>query len=208
MLNCPYTSSCKRLICDFSCKVFAEYSHWTNRCKISLNNPAIKASLDQISLADTLIKKAAEDNLPESSFTTMSVYSGNKPLLIADLVTYLAITRYCKDAGFYNGTYKLDFADYLDETKKSWNNRYNATDLEDMKIWIRSSKYLIITNLGLVKFGDFESQLLLSILQERYEPERYTIIVLDKGRFALPGKQESMFYSKLRNELKLRGVKL
>ena len=104
--------------------------------------------------------------------------------------------------------YKLNFSQYLDETKKSWNTRYNSEHLEDVNIWINSSKYLVISNLGLIRFGDFESQTLLALLQQRYDTDKYTYVFLEKGKYSLLGKSDSLFYSKLKQEFKSRGVNI
>lgn len=209
MINCPYNNCCIKSFCDLSCSEYSEFMHWMNRCDLTVKNPCICASLEDICLANDLIQKSIEDtNNQNSNYMHISVYSGDKSQYMADLTAYLAICKYCRNIGFYNGVYKLNFAKYLDEIKKSWNSRYNSEHLEDMKIWIHSSRYLIIYNLGLVRFGDFESQTLLSIFQDRYTDDKYTILALDKGKFSLPGKLDSLFYLKLKQELVARGAKL
>ena len=207
MLGCPYNNSCIKPSCDLSCGDFSEFEHWANRCGLTITNPALTASESKIKEADQLIQSAKQDIDIDSSYIHISVYSGEKAQLMADLTSYVAICKYCRNIGFYNGVYKLNFSQYLDEIKKSWNTRSNEK-LDDMKIWIASSKYLIICNLGLVRFGDFESQTLLSIFQERYDQEKYTTLILEKGKFSLPGKSDSLFYSKLKKEITSRGVRL
>lgn len=179
-----------------------------NRCGLSITNPALKASKEQIQLAEHLLKKAREDDSIDSNYIHISVHSDEKPQYVADLTSYVAICKYCRNSGFYNGVYKLNFAQYLEEIKKSWNNRYNAEVLEDIKIWVNSAKYLVICNLGLVRFGDFESQTLLSLFQERYDQDKYTIVILEKGKYNLPGKSDSIFYAKLKKEITSRGVRI
>ena len=189
-----------------SCSEFAELEHWMNRCNISLNSPMFSADVSKIKIADDLIKAAhADEGLTNSNYIHLSVYRGDSTPLMADLTSYVAICRYCRNIGFYNGVYKLNFSKYLDEIKKTWSTRHDSYTLEDMKIWVQSSKYLIIYNLGLVRFGDFESQTLLSILQDRYAVDKNTIFILEKGNSGLPGKPDSVFYNKLKREVNLRG---
>lgn len=208
MKNCPYNNTCIKYRCDFACKSYAEFEHWANRCSITLLNPLFLSGKDKISQASRIIRKAESDDISRSSYLHLGIYSGDKSQLTADLIAYLAILRYCQGSGLYHGVYKLNFSQYLDEIKKSWNTKSNSEKLEDIKIWIRSSKCLVICNLGLVRFGDFESQTLLSIFQERYDQEKYTIVVLDGGKLSLPGKADSVFYQKLKNEIALRGVRV
>lgn len=207
MIGCPYNNTCIKATCDLACSEFSEFEHWSNRCGLSITNPALRVSQDKILEADSLLQEAQLDFKDTSNYIHISVYSGEKAPLMADLTSYVAICKYCRNIGFYNGVYKLNFSQYLDEIKKSWNTR-NNDKLDDIKIWIKSSKYLIIYNMGLVRFGDFESQTLLSIFQERYDQEKYTILILEKGKFSLPGKSDSLFYSKLKKEITSRGVQI
>jgi hypothetical protein len=68
-----------------------------------------------------------------------------------------------------------------------------------MKIWNQSAKYLIISNLEYIKFSDFESQTLLSLLQSRDKPDKTTFIILSK-REPLVGT-DSIFFSRLKHRL-------
>jgi hypothetical protein len=138
--------------------------------------------------------------------SNIEVFKHSYPLQYADIVSYVAICKYCKNRGLYNGVYKLNFSKYLDEIKQNWNTRANDQKLNDIKIWIESSSYLIIYNLGLVRFGDFESQILLSILQDRIHSK--TAVILEPGKYGLLGKPDSIFFSKLKTEFVSRGVDL
>ena len=207
MIGRPYNNTCIKPICDLACSEFSEFEHWSNRCGLTITNPALRANQTKILEADSLIQSARQDIHNDSNYIHISVYSGDKSQFMADLTSYVAICKYCRNIGFYNGVYKLNFSQYLDEIKKSWNTRNNSK-LDDIKIWIKSSKYLVICNMGLVRFGDFESQTLLSIFQERYDQEKYTILILEKGKFSLPGKSDSLFYAKLKKEIASRGVKI
>ena len=208
MNNCLYNNSCIRFKCDLACKPYTEFEHWFNRCGLTTKNPLFLADQSKYEVCNELLKSAELDLRDESNYMHIGVYSGPNAQLVADLTTYLAIIRYCLGCGLYNGVYRLNFSEYLDEIKSSWNNRSNTTSLDNMKIWIKSSKCVIIYNLGLVRFGDFESQTLLSIFQERYDQEKYTIVVLENGKLSLPGKHDSMFYQKLKNEISARGVRV
>ncbi len=208
MLNCPYNNTCIKSSCDLACGEFSEFEHWRIRNGLTLNNPVVKADYKQLMECYNILEAARSDTNTTSNFNHIGIYSGQNPQYTADLITYIAICYYCKDIGFYQGVYELNFLKYLDEIKASWNTRSDSELLSDMKIWIQSSKYLVICNMGLVRFGDFESQTLLSIFQERYSEDKYTILVLDGGKFALPGKPDSLFYNKLKKEITDRGVNI
>lgn len=208
MKNCPYNNSCIRLRCDRSCKTYTEFEHWANRCGLTVKSPIFCAEQSKIEIASEILKKAQNDALPNSNYLHLGVYSGSDFQVIGDLITYLAIVKYCSGAGLYNGVYRLNFSQYLEETKNSWDRSYDTSFLDDIKIWLRTCRCLIIFNLSLIRFGDFESQTLLSIFQQRYDQNKSTIVVLEGGRLCLPGKLDSIFYQKLKNEMTLRGVRL
>lgn len=184
--------------------MFAEYSHWADRCDIKITNPAFKAKREDIVKADSILAKAEEDD-PNAAFNHLSAPKVNNVIFTTDITTLYTIHKYCQGIGFYNGVYKLDLFQYFEDVKGTWNNRRPQGNLEDIDIWIKSSRVLVIYNISMVRFGDFESQTLLRILQDRYDPEKRTVIVLEE-KFGLVGKSDSMFFIRLRDELKSRGV--
>lgn len=204
MNKCPFNITCSHSVCDTSCKYFAEYSHWADRCGIKISNPAFKAKVADIVKADSLLSQAEEGNI-DSSFTHLAATKVNNVILTSDITSLYAIHKYCQGIGFYNGVYKLDIFKYFDDIKSSWNNRKPSSDLDDVEIWIRSCRILVIYNVSMVRFGDFESQTLLRILQDRYDPEKLTAIIVEE-KFGFVGKPDSVFFVRLRDELKSRGV--
>ena len=206
---CPFNNSCIKTVCDMSCAQRSEIEHWMNRCGIKLTNPSIQANRREINTAARVLDATQEAaKIRNSGFANIGVLSTKNAQYMADLVAYVAICKYCQTNGFYNGVYKLNFSKYLEDIKSSWNNRSDSTSLEDVKNWINSARFLIITNLGFVRFGDFESQTLLNIFQDRYDSDKFTIVVLEDSKYSLPGKSDSLFYNKLKNELENRSVRL
>ena len=204
--DCPYKSSCTRLVCDYACSMFTTYDHWASRSSITLHNPVFGSTIDQLQNIHKIVRRSIEDKENDrSNLRHLSVLNTQRDRYNADLATYFIISKYCFNKGLRGGVYKLDFSDYIEEIKKSWSNRQPKDDLEYRQIWIKDCNFLVIYNLGLVKFGDFESQTLLSILQQRYE-QKYTIVIIEKGSFI--GKFDSPFYQRLKKEFNLRGSKL
>ena len=73
-------------------------------------------------------------------------------------------------------------------------------ELEYMNIWARSAKILIISNFDYVNFGDFESQTLLNLLQERQNGELTTILVTPSLK-TLVSSKASIFFNSLKTRL-------
>lgn len=209
MHNCPFNNSCIKTVCDMSCSSKSEFEHWMHRCDLKLTNPMVNASRTDINTAARVLDATQDAKIiRNSNAANIGVLSTKNPQYMADLVAYVAISKYCQGNGFYNGVYKLNFSKYLEDIKESWNSRTDPTKLEDKRNWIQASKFLVISNLGFVRFGDFESQTLLNIFQDRYDSDKFTIVVLEDSKHSLPGKSDSLFYKKLRDELDHRSVRL
>lgn len=209
MQNCPFNKDCLRFECDLACKNYIQLNHWLDRSNVSISNSVFSASPEEISAANQIIVSSLQDkhNIL-SNYTHLSVCKVSRTQFTADLISYVASTRYCRNIGVYHGVYKLNYFQYLNDIKASWNSRSVNPNLEDIQIWIKSAKYLVIYNLELVKFGDFEAQTLLSIFQERASEDNYSIVVLPKSSISLLGKHDSVFYKKLKDEIESRGVKV
>lgn len=205
MLKCPYNSNCSKLGCDLSCAHFSETLHWIDRANLQVKSGVFTCSLKDCETAHKIVEQAINDLGTNSQYAHLSVTQTDNPQYTAECLAYYIIFRYCRGIGFYNGIYKLNLLDYIDRIKASWSTREPSDRLENIKIWIKSSKYLIITNLDLIRFGDFESQTLLSILQDRYGDDNVTIICLSKGQYGLVGKPDSLFFARLKSELLNRG---
>ena len=150
----------------------------------------------------------AHSDVGKSQYSGISVIETTKPIQYADSLSYTIILKYCLGQGFYGGVYELNFYSYLKAIQESWSSRRQDAELENIKIWIASCQYLVIYNLSLVRFGDFESQTLLSIFQERSIPDKYTVIILESGDYSLLGKPDSAFFAKLKKEMSARGVRV
>ena len=126
-------------------------------------------------------------------------YFARDTIKVAKAFCYCAICLYGQGTAFSGGVYHLNFHKYIDEIKKSWNTRYETDWLEYARLWSMSSDYLIISHMDYIKFNDFESQTLLSILQERSKPDKTTIVVVPKLNQIVG---EGNFYATLISRLK------
>lgn len=165
--------------CDLACPIHAEISYWMDRCNIYMDNPILNSDPRLISSAVRVL----EDNKGSSVF----VRSDNT-VETADRLAYCAICLHGRGTGLSHGIYNLNFSLYVDEIKRSWQTRSESEDLEYMRIWSNSSTYLIVSHMDFVKFGDFESQTLLGLLQQRMSPSKTTLCVIpDKNKLVGSG---------------------
>lgn len=171
MHNCIFTAHCMESCCDKSCPMLVETSYLLERNNISMSSPVFYKYSDKI---DTFCK------LIDDAEGRLSGYVVTKDMTTteaADLITYCAICKYWKGSQLHCTVYNLRFSKYLDELKKSWNSKLESESLEFMNIWTESAKVLIISNFDYIKFGDFESQTMLNMIQTRQAAGLTTIFV-------------------------------
>ena len=171
MHNCIFTAHCIEAYCDKSCPMLAETSYLLERNSISISSPVFHKYSDKIDQFCKLIDEA-EGKL--SGYTATKDINTTEA---ADIITYCAICKNWKGSQLHCTVYNLRFSKYLDELKKSWNSKVESETLEFMKIWSESAKVLVISNFDYIKFGDFESQTMLNIIQARQAAGLTTIVV-------------------------------
>lgn len=192
MNDCIYTAFCTRNQCDFSCPVRGEIEYWMDRCRINMNNPVLNLDANIISKYTSIL----EDN--KGGLVAIPAHD---TLRVADILTYIAICLHGRGTAYTHGIYKLDFADFMSLQKSSFNMREEPEKLEYMKIFSRDENFLIIYNLDYIKFGDFESQMLLQLLQQRKDVEKSTYIVIPES-YNILGNNSSPFYNLLLEKIR------
>lgn len=168
MQRCIFTAHCAEFICDKSCPILAETSYLLERNDILLTSDVYESSEDLlIKMQDVLVKS-------ENRFAV--ALSGNT-VRSSELLTYCAICQNWKGNRLHCNVYNLKFSKFIELTKKSWSARNDSPELEYIRLWSNNSKILIISNIDFVIFGDFESQTLLNLIQNRQNKNQSTILV-------------------------------
>ena len=190
MHNCIFTPHCTELECDRSCPILAETAYLLERNEISQRSLVFttKFSFDQ-----------AESLLEKSSGKLAVGTCRDSSAEVAEFVTYAAICQNWKGSRLHCTVYNLKFSKYLEELKKSWTTNVSEA-LEYMQIWSSSAKVLIISNLDYVNWGDFESQTLLNLLQDRAKPDKSTVVICPAVNRLVSSKQ-GPFFSALKSKL-------
>jgi len=195
MRNCIFTSHCIESFCDKSCPIFAEVSYLLERNNLINNKLVSKISKRDIDTMTNILKKS------ENNTSTVIVPQGRSSIEYSDFLTYCAICQYWKGNQLHVNVFNLKYSAYLDKLKKSWSNNSEDEDLQYLEIWSRSSKVLIISGFDYVDFKDFESQTLLTILQDRKTNNLTTILVSPPINSLISTKQ-SVFFGALKRMLK------
>lgn len=192
MNDCIYCRHCTRTQCDIACPTYIETQFWLERCNIQLNNPVFKMSDEDI--LDSV-------RIVNNGLGRITHIASNNTNYKADCLAYVSICLHGRGTALNHGIYHLNFSEYLDELKHSWQTRYESEKLQFMKIWSDSCNYLIISHLDFIKFGDFESQLLLQLMNSRKVPNKATFIVTP-GIHKLVYNKDSVFFTRFVEELK------
>lgn len=171
MKHCPFTSICTGGICDKSCPTFAEISYLLERNGLLESKDVYRTVLKE---RDSILKAvhAAEGKLA-CVISPTTIETGN-------LYTYCAICENWKGNQLHCSVYRLKFLKYIETLQGSFNTKEPPESLEMENIFAEQAKILIITNIDFVKFTDFHSQKLLSIIHSRLDAGLSTIIVSPK----------------------------
>lgn len=167
MYNCIFSAHCTEAFCDQSCPILVETSYLLERNGIDMSSYVFSASPTDLSTANTIVS----DLTGKTGY-----YKCANSSKFADMITYAAICKNWKGSKLHCTVYNLRFSKYLELMKQSWAGGTDET-LEYMRIWAESAKVLIISNFDYVGFGDFESQTLLNLIQNRINNNATTIIV-------------------------------
>lgn len=174
MYNCIFTAHCIEPFCDKSCSILAETSYLLERNGIQPTNPVFHASEAKIQQMLKLLDSR------EGQLTAYVVGPDDNTIYESDLLTYCAICKNWRGSKLHCTVYNLRYSKFIDETKKSWKGA-ESEELQYMRIWSESAKILIVSNTDYVSFTDFESQMLLNLIQQRESEGLTTIVVRPYG---------------------------
>lgn len=187
MFDCVYSPHCIRLQCDESCPVHAESSYLLERNNIDSTSSVFNQSSERVARTRKLI---------EDSVNKLTVIESSNTVSSSDFITYCACALTWKGCRLHCTAYNLRLSKYLDDLRNSWNSG-NTDKVDYIKVWAETAKILVVSNIDYVKFKDFESQILLNLLQTR--TDKCTIIVSPQID-SLVG--DGLFFSKLKNMMK------
>ena len=168
MYNCIFSGHCTEEQCNKSCPILAQTTYLLDRNELTTNSPVFKMGKDAIMKYSSVIA---------NSKGLVRTYLAQNTTYTADCLTYCAICENWKGSQLHCTVYNLKLSKYIEQLQKSWNNNADPNLVDYIKIWASTAKVLVISSIDFVNFKDFQSQVLLSILQERSNPDLTTIIV-------------------------------
>lgn len=170
MFNCIFTPHCTEAFCDKSCPILVETSYLLERNKIDMHSDVFKKLYNNVA---PLMRDLAKS---ESGVQTFIVNSKDS-VAVSELITYCEICKNWRGSRLHCSVYNLRYSKFLEDSKKSWNSKEDPEDLQYTRIWMDSCKVLVVSHMDYVRFGDFETQTLLNVIQSRQSGDKKTIIV-------------------------------
>lgn len=191
MDNCIFSAHCIQPMCDKACPMLAETTYLLDRNNIHISSPTFRQEAKHV---DFYLSKLNEDKL-------LNTVVSQNTVAAAELLTYCAICQNWRGSQLHCTVYNLKYSQYLENLRQSWTTKYESEELEYMRIWSKSAKVLVISNLDYVSFGDFESQTLLNLIQIRAGAQQKTFIVCPEiGNLVGKGSFFELLRRKLRGE--------
>lgn len=183
--RCIFAPFCFKENCKVICPTFQQIDYLLDKNDLIPPNPVFAMEPRHFTHAAKLLKSASG---------TFQLIEKDRANDFAKLYTYCGICDTWNGSKFSMSTYNLKFSRFVDLIRQSWSLREEPDELQYMKIWSKSAKVLIISNMDYVSFGDVECQHLLQLLQDREEPNKSTIVVVKQLR-SLVGR--SSFFNTL-----------
>lgn len=191
MQNCIFSGHCMECRCDNSCPTLVQTTYLLERNEISLNSSVFKTDPVKINSTLSMLNNA------KGKFNV--VIDKSDTAVKSDLITYCAICQNWRGSQLHCVVYHLRFSRYVEEIQKSW-SKNESEDLEYMRIWVKSSKVLIISGIDFVNFKNFQCQTLLELIQSRNSNPDNTTIIVSPPLSSLVG--EGLFFNKLQDMMK------
>ena len=133
------------------------------------------------------------------------VSKGRKYLSDAFFYAAMVIENY--HSLYWPEAFMLNYRKYTDSYRRSWTTGEEPDSLQEARYNAEHCCTLIITGLDTMIFGDFESQTLLALLEDRNEAKQSTIIVMsDVDSINTNSRSTTTFVRSLREELRKRVI--
>lgn len=133
------------------------------------------------------------------------VSKGRKYLSDAFFYAAMVIENY--HSLYWPEAFMLNYRKYTDSYRRSWTTGEELDSLQEARYNAEHCCTLIITGLDTMIFGDFESQTLLALLEDRNKAKQSTIIVMsDVDSINTNSRSTTTFVRSLREELRKRVI--
>lgn len=187
--SCVFDSYCTNSLCDRSCPSWAQMDYLMMRNGLTDNSRPFK--MKSASLQRYI---DAYERYPGK----LTVIVSSDPIRCAEIMSYISVCNNWNGSAMRVRSYHLLFSQYIDSMQSSWNNK-SSRDFEYVELWSKSCNTLVVSSIDYVNFKDYQSQVLLQLIQDRERQGKTTIVVTPRlENLTGSGNMFNLLVSKLR----------
>lgn len=197
---CMYCNICTEYECNFTCIKGVTSGYYVD----ASNFPLYSSEFMNFYTDEDFVKfgKIIKDHRRGYGVV---VSKGRKYLSDAFFYAAMVIENY--HSLYWPEAFMLNYRKYTDSYRRSWTTGEEPDSLQEARYNAEHCCTLIITGLDTMIFGDFESQTLLALLEDRNKAKQSTIIVMsDVDNINTNSRSTTTFVRSLREELRKRVI--
>ena len=197
---CMYCNICTEYECNFTCIKGVTSGYYVD----ASNFPLYSSEFMNFYTDEDFVKfgKIIKDHRRGYGVV---VSKGRKYL--ADAFFYAAMVIENYHSLYWPEAFMLNYRKYTDSYRRGWTTGEEPDSLQEARYNAEHCCTLIITGLDTMIFGDFESQTLLALLEDRNKAKQSTILVMsDVDNINTNSRSTTTFVRSLREELRKRVI--
>ena len=198
--QCMYCNICTEYECNFTCIKGVTSQYYVD----ASNFPLYSSEFMNFYTDEDFVRfgKVIKDHRRGYGVV---VSKGRKYLSDAFFYAAMVIENY--HSLYWPEAFMLNYRKYTDSYRRSWTTGEEPDSLQEARYNAEHCCTLIITGLDTMIFGDFESQTLLALLEDRNKAKQSTIIVMsDVDSINTNSRSTTTFVRSLREELRKRVI--
>lgn len=198
--QCMYCNICTEYECNFTCIKGVTSQYYVD----ASNFPLYSSEFMNFYTDEDFVKFG---NIIKDHRRGYGVVVSKGRKYLSDAFFYAAMVIENYHSLYWPEAFMLNYRKYTDSYKRSWTTGEEPDSLQEARYNAEHCCTLIITGLDTMIFGDFESQTLLALLEDRNKAKQSTIIVMsDVDNINTNSRSTTTFVRSLREELRKRVI--
>lgn len=198
--QCMYSNVCTEYECNLTCIKGVTSEYYVN----ASNFPLYSSEFMNYYNDEDFVKFG---NIIKDHRRGYGVVVSKGRKYLSDAFFYAAMVIENYHSLYWPEAFMLNYRKYTDAYKRSWTTGEEPDSLQEARYNAEHCCTLIITGLDTMIFGDFESQTLLALLEDRNKAKQSTILVMsDVDNINTNSRSTTTFVRSLREELRKRVI--
>lgn len=198
--QCMYCNICTEYECNFTCIKGVTSQYYVD----ASNFPLYSSEFMNFYTDEDFVKFG---NIIKDHRRGYGVVVSKGRKYLSDAFFYAAMVIENYHSLYWPEAFMLNYRKYTDSYRRSWTTGEEPDSLQEARYNAEHCCTLIITGLDTMIFGDFESQTLLALLEDRNKAKQSTIIVMsDVDSINTNSRSTTTFVRSLREELRKRVI--